>query len=141
MRELTLRSILLGLILGVILSGANAYLGLKAGMTVAAAIPASVISMLILTKLLKNGTILENNIVQTMASVAQAVAAGIIFTIPSFFILNETKIISNIPSSFQILIISFIGSIWGTVFMIFFRYPHIVEEHEKLPYPEGTACA
>lgn len=141
MRELTLRSVLLGLVLGVILSGANAYLGLKAGMTVAASIPASVISMLILTKLLKNGTILENNIVQTMASVAQAVAAGIIFTIPAFFILNETKIISNVPSFAQILIISFIGSIWGTVFMVFFRYPHIVEEHEKLPYPEGTACA
>jgi putative OPT family oligopeptide transporter len=141
MKELTLRSVLLGLILGVILSGANAYLGLKAGMTVAASIPASVISMLILTKLIKNGTILENNIVQTMASVAQAVAAGIIFTIPSFFILNETGIISKIPSFYQILIISFIGSIWGTVFMIFFRYPHIVKEHEKLPYPEGTACA
>ena len=141
MKELTLRSILLGLTLGVILSGANAYLGLKAGMTVAASIPASVISMLILTKLLKNGTILENNIVQTMASVAQAVAAGIIFTIPSFFILNENKILSNIPTFYQILIISFVGSIWGTVFMIFFRYPHIVEEHGKLPYPEGTACA
>jgi len=141
MKELTLRSVLLGIILGVVLSAANAYLGLKAGMTVAASIPAAVISMVVLTKILKNGTILENNMVQTMASVAQAVAAGVIFTIPSFFILKSSNIISFVPSYWDIFIMTFIGSLWGVVFMILFRRPHIVEEHDKLPYPEGTACA
>ncbi|MCS7243233.1 MAG: oligopeptide transporter, OPT family [Candidatus Calescibacterium sp.] len=141
MRELTLRAVLLGIILGVVLSSANAYLGLKAGMTVAAAIPAAVISMLVLTKLLKNGTILENNMVQTMASVAQAVAAGVIFTVPSFFILHKTGVINFIPSYWLILTLTFIGSLWGVVFMIIFRKPHIVDEHDILPYPEGTACA
>ncbi|MCS7165294.1 MAG: oligopeptide transporter, OPT family [Candidatus Calescibacterium sp.] len=141
MRELTFRSVLLGIILGIVLSSANAYLGLKAGMTVAAAIPAAVISMLILTKLLRNGTILENNMVQTMASVAQAVAAGVIFTIPSFFILYYTGVISFMPSYWLIFILTFIGSLWGVVFMIIFRKPHIVDEHDVLPYPEGTACA
>lgn len=141
MRELTLRAVFLGIILGIVLSGANAYLGLKAGMTVAASIPAAVISMLVLTKLLKNGTIWENNMVQTMASVAQAVAAGVIFTVPSFFILNQTGVINYVPSYWMIVLLTFIGSLWGVVFMIFFRKPHIVDEHDVLPYPEGTACA
>ncbi|MFN3995069.1 MAG: OPT family oligopeptide transporter [bacterium] len=141
MRELTLRAVLLGIFLGVVLSAANAYLGLKAGMTVAASIPAAVISMLVLTKILKNGTILENNMVQTMASVAQAVAAGIIFTVPSFFILHNKGVIDFYPSYWLIFILSFVGSLWGVVFMIIFRRPHIVEEHGSLPYPEGTACA
>ncbi|MEN3015036.1 MAG: oligopeptide transporter, OPT family [bacterium] len=141
MRELTVRSVLLGIFLGIVLSAANAYLGLKAGMTVAAAIPAAVISMIVLTKILKNGTILENNMVQTMASVAQAVAAGVIFTVPAFFILKSQKVIDFIPSYWLIVILTFIGSLWGVVFMILFRRPHIVEEHDSLPYPEGTACA
>ncbi len=141
MKELTLRAVLLGIFLGVVLSAANAYLGLKAGMTVAASIPAAVVSMLILTKILKNGTILENNIVQTMASVAQAVAAGIIFTVPSFFILQQNGIINYVPSYWFIFILSLIGSLWGVIFMIVFRKTHIVQEHDVLPYPEGTACA
>lgn len=141
MRELSWRAIILGILLAVILSAANSYLGLKAGMTVAASIPAAVVSMIVLTKILKDGTILENNMVQTMASVAQAVAAGIIFTVPSFFILKHYGVIDFLPSYWFIFILCFIGSLWGVVFMIIFRKPHIVDEHDSLPYPEGTACA
>ena len=90
MAEITLQAVVLGVILSVVFGVANAYLGLKVGMTVSASIPAAVISMAILRGVMKRGTVLENNIVQTLGSTGESLAAGVIFTIPAFFIWNQT---------------------------------------------------
>ena len=135
MRELTPRAILLGLILAVVFGAANAYLGLKAGMTVSASIPAAVVSTAILRGLLKRGNILENNIVQTIASAGESLAAGVIFTVPALILLGLS------PSIFYIFLLSLTGGILGILFLVPFRKHLIEEEHESLPYPEGTACA
>ncbi len=135
LRELTPRAILLGLILAVVFGAANAYLGLKAGMTVSASIPAAVVSTAILRGLLKRGNILENNIVQTIASAGESLAAGVIFTVPALILLGLS------PSIFYIFLLSLTGGILGILFLVPFRKHLIEEEHENLPYPEGTACA
>ena len=135
LRELTPRAILLGLILAVVFGAANAYLGLKAGMTVSASIPAAVVSTAILRGLLKRGNILENNIVQTIASAGESLAAGVIFTVPALILLGLS------PSIFYIFLLSLTGGILGILFLVPFRKHLIEEEHESLPYPEGTACA
>lgn len=133
--EFTLRAVVLGCILAIVFGLANAYLGLKVGMTVSASIPAAVISMAILRGVFRKGTILENNISQTIGSSGESLAAGVIFTIPAFFMWNY------FPSSYAVIIISMLGGFLGILFMIPLRRYLIVQEHRTLPYPEGTACA
>jgi putative OPT family oligopeptide transporter len=135
MKEFTLKALILGIILAVLFGAANAYLGLKAGMTVSASIPAAVVSMAILRGLLKKGNILENNIVQTIASAGESLAAGVIFTIPAIILLGIK------PDIFYIFSVSLVGGIIGVIFMIFVRKRFIEEEEKELPYPEGRACA
>jgi len=139
--EGTVRAVVLGVILSVIFTAANAYLGLYVGMTVSASIPAAVISMAILRKLMRTGSILENNLVQTIASAGVSLASGIIFTIPAFFIWNATRGDIAIPSIATISFISLMGGALGILMMIPLRRLLIRDEHHTLPYPEGTACA
>ncbi len=140
MPELSPMSIVLGVILAVIFGGANAYLGLRVGMTISASIPAAVISMGIIRGILRRDSILENNIVQTIGSAGESVAAGCIFTIPAIFIwYNEWG--QGTPNYFYITAIALFGGILGVLFMIPLRKALIVKEHGVLPYPEGTACA
>ncbi len=134
--ELTLASILLGVILGIIMTAANTYAGLYAGMTVSASIPAAVISMGVLRGMLRRGTILENNIVQTIASAGESLAAGIIFTIPALVIVGVWQVFHF----WTVTIIAITGGLLGVLFMIPLRRTLIVEEKE-LVYPEGLACA
>src|ERR1700678_4472604 len=133
--EFTLRAVVLGIILGLIFGIGNAYLGLKVGTTVSASIPAAVLSMAILRTFFRSSTILENNLVQTIASVGEGLAAGIIFTVPALFILGEHI------SILRIFLLSTLGGILGVLFMIPMRRFIIVKEHGVLPFPEGTACA
>ena len=135
MAEFTFKSILMGIILGIIFGMANAYLGLKVGMTVSASIPVAVISMSILRGLLRRGTILENNLVQTIGSAGESLAAGVIFTLPALIIWGY-----NI-SVLKIFVIAVLGGFLGVLFMIPLRRALIVKEHKTLPYPEGRACA
>ena len=132
--QLTLKAILLGLILSMVLAGANAYLGLFAGLTVSASIPAAVISMALL-KLFKESNILENNIVQTAASAGESLAAGVIFTLPALIILGYWDVFEYAWVS----IIAGLGGLLGVMFTIPLRRSLIVEE--QLAYPEGTATA
>lgn len=135
LREFSLRAILLGLAFGVLFAVANAYLALKIGQTISASIPAAVMSMALLRAFFKTATILENNIVQTIATVGEGLAAGVIFTIPALFLLGEA------PSIGRIFLLSSLGGILGILFMIPMRRFIIVQEHKSLPFPEGTACA
>lgn len=134
-REFTIMAMVVGAILAILFGAANAYLGLIVGMTVSASIPAAVISMAILRVIMKRTSILENNIVQTITSTGESLAAGVIFTLPALFIWQLQ------PSLLTITIIALAGGVLGTVLMIPLRRALIVEEHETLPYPEGTACA
>lgn len=138
--ELTPVSILLGILLAVIFGGANAYLGLRVGMTVSASIPAAVISMGIIRVLLRRDSILENNVVQTIGSAGESVAAGAIFTLPTLFMWAKEEGGIN-PSMMEIALIALIGGVMGILFMIPLRSALIVKEHGILPYPEGKACA
>jgi len=134
-KEFTLRVVIVGIVLGVLMTAANAYLGLYAGMTVSASIPAAVMSMIILrSKFFKDVSILENNSVQTMASAGESLAAGVIFTVPALLVMNIWTSIQW----FETLIIASIGGLLGTMFTIALRRLFIVEE--ALPYPEGVAC-
>ena len=140
MPELTITSVVTGILLAVLFGGANAYLGLRVGMTVSASIPAAVISMGMIRVILKKDSILENNIVQTIGSTGESVAAGAIFTMPVLFMwAQETG--GETPSLVEISLISLIGGILGVLFMIPLRSALIVQEHGRLPYPEGKACA
>lgn len=138
--EFTATSIILGIILAVVFGGANAYLGLRVGMTVSASIPAAVLSMGIIRMILKKDSILENNMVQTIGSAGESVAAGAIFTLPALF-LWASEWGTSAPSLLEIAIISFIGGALGILFMVPLRKALIVQEHGTLPYPEGKACA
>lgn len=138
--EFTVTSIVLGGLLAVIFGAANAYLGLRVGMTVSASIPAAVISMGVLRVILKRDSILENNIVQTIGSAGESLAAGAIFTLPAMFIWMKDWGLGS-PSLIKIAIIALCGGILGVLFMIPLRKALIVKEHGVLPYPEGTACA
>ncbi|CEH31827.1 peptide transporter [Aneurinibacillus migulanus] len=133
--EMTWTAIILGGILAVLFGAANAYLGLIVGMTVSASIPAAVISMAILRGVLRRNSILENNTVQTITSVGESLAAGVIFTVPALFIWKLQ------PSLTTIAFIALGGGILGIIMMIPLRKALIVKEHGVLPYPEGTACA
>ncbi len=132
--QLTIKAVLLGLILSVVLAGANAYLGLFAGLTVSASIPAAVISMAIL-KLFKNSNILENNIVQTAASAGESIAAGVIFTIPALILLGYWDVFDY----WWVTAIAGIGGLLGVLFTIPLRRSLIVEQ--QLAFPEGKATA
>lgn len=140
MPELTVTSIVMGILLAVIFGAANAYLGLRVGMTVSASIPAAVVSMGVIRVILKRDSILESNMVQTIGSAGESLAAGAIFTIPVlFFWANEGKM--ELPTMLTITVIAVCGGILGVLFMVPLRKALIVKEHGVLPYPEGTACA
>jgi len=133
-RELTLRAFILGAFLAIILGAANAYLGLYAGMTVSESITAAVISMALL-RLLGGSTILENNVVQTIASAGEAVAAGAIFTFPALVILGQT---GPLPY-WDVTMLCLAGGTMGSLLVVFLRRAYIIDE--GLPFPEGVACA
>ena len=140
--ELTVTSITIGILLAIIFGAANAYLGLRVGMTVSASIPAAVISMGIIRIILRKNSILENNIVQTIGSAGESVAAGAIFTLPALFIwASDPSYNISQPGILEITLIAMIGGLLGVFFMIPLRNALIVKEHGVLPYPEGTACA
>lgn len=134
MPEFTVLSVVVGALLAILFGAANTYLGLKVGMTVSASIPAAVMATA-LFKLLGRNHILENNITQTVASTGEAIAGGIIFTVPALFLwgLNVTI--------WQIVAIAILGGTLGILFIIPLRRYLTVDEHGKLPYPEGMACA
>ena len=138
--EFTVTSVLIGIILAVVFGAANAYLGLLVGMTISASIPAAVISMGIIRIILRRDSILENNLVQTIGSAGESLAAGAIFTLPALFLWAEEGKI-EFPSIMTIFLIALFGGILGVCFMVPLRQALIVEEHGTLPFPEGTACA
>ena len=138
--EFTVTSILMGIILAVVFGAANAYLGLKVGMTVSASIPAAVISLGVIRVIMKKNSILESNMVQTIGSAGESLAAGAIFTMPALFLWAEEGKI-DMPAYLEITLIALFGGILGVLFMIPLRKALIVEEHGTLPYPEGMACA
>lgn len=138
--EFTATSVVLGILLAIIFGGANAYLGLRVGMTVSASIPAAVVSMGIIRLILKRDSILENNMVQTIGSAGEALAGGAIFTLPVLFMwAHEGQ--AGMPSVFELCLICLCGGVLGITFMIPLRDSLIVKEHGTLPYPEGVACA
>ena len=138
--ELTVTSVIMGILLAVIFGAANAYLGLRVGMTVSASIPAAVIAMGVIRVIMRKNSILESNLVQTIGSAGESVAAGAIFTIPALFLwASEGKM--DKPGILEITLIALIGGLLGVFFMIPLRNALIVREHNTLPYPEGQACA
>ncbi len=138
--EFTVTSIVTGVLLAVIFGAANAYLGLRVGMTVSASIPAAVISMGVIRVIMKKDSILESNMVQTIGSAGESLAAGAIFTLPALYLwASEGK--TEAPSLLTISLIALCGGVLGVLFMVPLRNALIVKEHGVLPYPEGTACA
>lgn len=138
--EFTVPSVLTGFILAVVFGAANAYLGLRVGMTVSASIPAAVIAMGVIRVVMRRNSILESNMVQTVGSAGESLAAGAIFTLPALFLwAAEDKM--DRPGIFEITLIALAGGILGVLFMVPLRDALIVKEHGILPYPEGTACA
>ncbi|MBE7046739.1 MAG: oligopeptide transporter, OPT family [Ruminococcaceae bacterium] len=138
--EITITSIIMGILLAVIFGAANAYLGLRVGMTVSASIPAAVIAMGVIRVIMRKNSILESNIVQTVGSAGESLAAGAIFTLPALFLwAAEGKM--DKPGIVSITLIALLGGLLGVFFMVPLRNALIVKEHGVLPYPEGTACA
>jgi putative OPT family oligopeptide transporter len=133
--ELTPLAVALGVVLSLTFGMVNAYLGLKVGITVSASIPSAVLSMTVLRGLLRRGTVLENNVVHTVASTGESLAAGVIFTVPALLFLDLH------PSGVQIFLIGAAAGVLGILLMIPLRHELTVEEHASLPFPEGTACA
>lgn len=140
MSEFSVVSVLLGIFLCIVFGAANAYIGLRVGMTVSASIPAAVLSMGIIRGIMKRDSILENNMVQTIGSAGESLAAGAIFTMPALFLWAD-ELGMTAPSILRIASISLVGGLLGVLFMIPLRKALIVNEHGVLPYPEGTACA
>lgn len=138
--EMTVVSVVTGVILAIVFGAANAYLGLRVGLTISASIPAAVISMCVIRKVLKRDSILENNIVQTIGSAGESVAAGAIFTIPALFLWAQEGVMDT-PGMVELGLIAILGGGLGVLFMVPLRKALIVDEHGKLPYPEGSACA
>jgi putative OPT family oligopeptide transporter len=132
--ELTVRSLVLGAVLGLVFGASNVYLALKIGLTVSASIPIAVLSITIF-RALGRATILENNIVQTTGSAADSVSAGVVFTIPAILLMGYDLEISRVA------VLAVAGGLLGILMMIPLRRALIVKEHGTLPYPEGTACA
>ena len=138
--EMTVTSVIMGVILAIVFGAANAYLGLRVGMTVSASIPAAVISMGVIRVIMKKNSILESNLVQTIGSAGESLAAGAIFTMPALFLWAEEGLCDK-PSLVEITLIALCGGILGVLFMVPLRNALIVKEHATLLYPEGTACA
>lgn len=139
-REFTTLAVVAGVVMSIIFGCANAYLGLRLGTTITSSIPAAVIFMGISKLFVKNGSVLENNMVQTIASAGEAVASGSIFTIPAIYFWAYSGIVEP-PSMLTLTMIALCGGVLGVLFMIPLREMLIVKEHGVLPYPEGTACA
>jgi putative OPT family oligopeptide transporter len=137
LREFTLRALLIGLVMCVVLGAANAYLGLKAGMTIAATYPAAVIGMALL-KLMK-GSILEENLARTVGSIGESVAAGAIFTLPAFFIAGIWPEFATVGHYFESAAIMFVGGVLGIMFVALLR--RVMVEDVDLPFPESVAAA
>ena len=138
--EITVTSIIMGVLLAVVFGAANAYLGLRVGMTVSASIPAAVIAMGVIRVIMRKNSILESNIVQTIGSAGESLAAGAIFTLPALFLWAAEGKMAK-PDMVEITLIALIGGLLGVFFMVPLRNALIVKEHGILPYPEGTACA
>lgn len=134
--ELTIRVIVLGVLLSIVMGAANVYVGLKAGMTVSASIPAAVMAMLLFRLLFKNSSILEANQVQTCASAGESLAAGIIFTMPAMILIGHWKSFDF----WTVSIVALTGGLLGILFMIPMRRV-FVANNDELPFPEGVACA
>lgn len=135
--EFTAKAVILGAVFGVIFGAATVYLALKAGLTVSASIPIAVLSIAVFKKLGRS-TILENNIVQTIGSAGESIAAGVVFTLPALLFLSNGE---HFFRYLQIATLAAVGGILGVLFMVPLRRSLIVKEHGNLPYPEGTACA
>jgi putative OPT family oligopeptide transporter len=136
--EFTVKAVILGMLFGLIFGASTVYLGLRAGLTVSASIPIAVLAISVL-KRLGGSTILENNIVQTIGSAGESLAAGVVFTIPALIFL-----VPHGPAYFnylQITLLAIAGGILGVLMMVPLRRALIEKEHGVLPYPEGTACA
>jgi len=133
--EFTLKAVATGVVLGIVFGAANAYLGLRVGMTVSASIPAAVLTVASFRLLRSRGTILEANLSQTVASASTSLATGTIFTIPALFLWGAA------PHYLQVVVLAFLGGLLGLSAMIPLRRLLIVHGHAELPYPEGTACA
>ena len=133
--EFTLKAVVTGVVLGIVFGAANAYLGLRVGMTVSASIPAAVMTVATFRLLRSKGTILEANLSQTVASASTSLATGTIFTIPALFLWGMA------PPYLQVVALAFLGGLLGLSAMIPLRRLLIVQAHDELPYPEGTACA
>jgi putative OPT family oligopeptide transporter len=133
--EFTLKAIAVGIALGIVFGAANAYLGLRVGMTVSASIPAAVMTVAVFGLLRHKGTILEANLSQTVASASTSLATGTIFTIPALFLWGM------VPPYWQVVALAFLGAVLGIAAMVPLRRLLIVQAHDELPYPEGTACA
>ena len=138
--EITVTSIVMGMILAIIFGAANAYLGLRVGMTVSASIPAAVISMGVIRIIMRKNSILESNLVQTVGSAGESLAAGAIFTLPALFLWAAEGQMDK-PDVISMTLIALLGGLLGVFFMVPLRNALIVKEHGILPYPEGTACA
>lgn len=117
MPELTVTSVLMGIFLAVVFGAANAYLGLRVGMTVSASIPAAVISMGVIRVLMKRNSVLESNMVQTIGSAGESLAAGAIFTMPALFLWAEDGL-CDMPSLVEITLIALCGGVLGVLFMV-----------------------
>lgn len=138
--ELTVTSVIMGVLLAVVFGAANAYLGLRVGMTVSASIPAAVIAMGVIRVVMRKNSILESNLVQTIGSAGESLAAGAIFTLPALFLWAREGVMEK-PGILEITLIALLGGLLGVLFMVPLRNALIVREHGVLPYPEGQACA
>jgi OPT family oligopeptide transporter len=142
--ELSVKAVALGIVFGVIFGAATVYLALKAGLTVSASIPIAVLAISVFKKL-GSSTILENNIVQTIGSAGESIAAGVVFTLPGFLFLGANAGGHGVGepyfSYWTIMTLAMVGGVLGVLMMIPLRRSLIVHEHANLPYPEGTACA
>lgn len=136
-RELTIRAVVLGLVLSIVMGAANVYLGLRAGITVTASVPAAVVAMVVLRKVLRGGTILESNQVQTAASAGESLAAGVIFTLPAMVMIGAWEDFNYWQSS----LIALAGGVLGVLFMVPMREVFIARPDKRLSFPEGVACA
>ncbi len=138
MAEFTLKAALFGIFFGIVFGAANAYLGLRAGLTISTSIPVAVMTVAAFRALRtfgRSGTILEANISQTIGSASSSLASGVIFTLPALFLWGVA------PGLLQMTLLAMCGGVIGTLFMIPLRRLLIRGEHGRLPYPEGTACA
>lgn len=133
--EFTLKAVGAGVLLGIVFGAANAYLGLRVGLTVSASIPAAVMTVALFRLFRLHGTILEANLSQTTGSASTSLASGTIFTIPALFMWNM------VPPYLQVVALSYLGAVLGLAAMIPLRRLLVVQGHDELPYPEGTACA